>query len=68
VVRFEFTLDDSDAEVLISILNDERVRALDRAVNSTAEGRKDGAKWYQAQADYLEGLKQKVLAGNTRVG
>ncbi len=59
MVRFEFTLDDVDAENLISILNDERVRALEKALDSD---------WYKAHADYLEGLKQKVLVGNTRVG
>jgi hypothetical protein len=59
VVRFEFTLDDVDAENLISILNDERVRALEKALDSD---------WYKAHATYLEDLKQKVLVGNTRVG
>jgi hypothetical protein len=59
VVRFEFTLDDVDAENLISILNDEKCRALEKAFDSD---------WYKAHAAYLEDLKQKVLAGNTRVG
>lgn len=59
MVRFEFTLDDVDAENLISILNDERVRALEKAIDSD---------WYKGHADYLEDLKQKVLVGNTRVG
>jgi hypothetical protein len=59
MIRFEFTLDDVDAENLISILNDERVRALEKALDSD---------WYKAHAAYLEDLKQKVLAGNTRVG
>lgn len=59
MVRFEFTLNDVDAENLISILNDERVRALEKALDSD---------WYKAHATYLEDLKQKVLAGNIRVG
>ncbi len=59
MVRFEFTLDDVDAENLISILNDERVRALEKALDND---------WYKAHATYLEDLKQKVLVGNTRVG
>ncbi len=59
MVRFEFALDDSDAEVLISILNDEKCRALEKALDND---------WYKAHATYLEDLKQKVLAGNTRVG
>ena len=59
MVKFEFTLDDSDAENLIRILNDEKVRSLEKAIDSD---------WYKAHATYLEYLKQKVLAGNTRVG
>ncbi len=59
MVKFEFTLDDVDAENLISILNDEKCRALEKTLDSD---------WYKAHAAYLEDLKQKVLAGNTRVG
>ncbi len=59
MVKFEFTLDEIDAENLIRILNDEKCRALEKAIDNN---------WYKAHATYLEYLKQKVLAGNTRVG
>ncbi len=59
MVKFEFTLDDEDAENLINILNDEKCRALEKAIDSD---------WYKGHATYLEHLKQKILAGNTRVG
>ena len=70
-VKFEFTLNDVDAGNLISILHDERVRALNRArefikpkMTGVDQANFD---WYNGHADYLETLKQKVLAGNTRV-
>ncbi len=71
VVKFEFTLSDQDASNLIDILQNEQVRALDRAREFLA-GRvtrvdQANADWYNGHAEYLEGLKQKVLAGNTRV-
>ncbi len=63
MIRFEFTLDDVDAENLISILNDEKCRALEKVTDCLAQGSKDHANWYKAHSTYLEHLKQKILAG-----
>lgn len=70
-VHFNFTLNDVDASNLISILHDEKVRALAKAQefinpNMTKTDRAN-CDWYNGHAEYLEGLKQRVLAGNTRV-
>ena len=71
-VKFEFTLSDVDASNLIDIINSEKVRALSRAreflVGSVTRVDQANADWYNGHADYLEELKQKVLASNTRVG
>ena len=71
MVKFEFTLDDIDAENLIGILRDERVRTLSKAQkfqsDEMTQADQANAAWYTAHATYLEHLKQKVLAGNTRV-
>lgn len=68
-VKFNFTLNDTDASNLISIIHDAKVAAID-----TAQGHKVGntkvdqmnANWYLAHAEYLEELKQKVLNGVAR--
>lgn len=73
-VEFNFKLNDVDASNLISILHDAQVAAIDKsghfmASYATTRSRVDlaNADWYQGHAEYLEGLKQKVLAGNKRV-
>lgn len=72
MVKFEFTLNDVDASNLISILHDEKLRAIDKSQTfispQMSKADRANADWYLGHADYLEGLKQKVLAGNTRVG
>lgn len=69
-VRFEFTLSDIDASNLIGILHDEKVRTLAKAIEHAGhldEVSQYNVDWYNRHADYLEELKQKVLAGNRRV-
>lgn len=70
-VHFNFTLNDVDASNLIDILHQEQVRALAQAQKFIRPDmtRVDQANcdWYNGHAEYLEGLKQRVLAGNTRV-
>lgn len=70
-VKFEFTLSDIDASNLISILHDEQVRALVRArefiKKDMTQVDQANFDWYNRHADYLQELKEKVLAGNTRV-
>ena len=73
MIKFEFTLNDVDAHNLISILHEEKVRAMIKAEEYDRESTKSktaayNRDWYEGHAEYLEGLKQKVLAGNTRVG
>ena len=71
-VKFEFVLNDVDASNLISILQDEKARALARGMDfikpEMSKADQANLDWYNGHAEYLEGLKQKVLAGNTRVG
>ncbi len=71
MVKFEFTLNDIDASNLISILHDAKVQAIAKGqefitnpMTTTGQANLD---WYRGHAEYLEGLKQKVLAGNKRV-
>ncbi len=71
-VKFEFTLSDIDASNLIDILQNAHVRALDNArkcikLKVSAMDQAD-IDWYNRHADNLKELKQKVLAGNVRVG
>lgn len=74
MIKFEFVLSDIDAGNLIDILNEEQVRARAKATDFLSQSQgsasrvvQANANWYNAHADYLEALKQKVLAGNTRV-
>ncbi len=70
MVKFEFTLRDIDASNLIDILHSEQVRALDKGRtfinNNMTKADRANLDWYNGHADYLEGLKQKVLAGCKR--
>jgi hypothetical protein len=72
-IHFDFTLTDTDAANLISILNDEKVRALDMQCHHMGLYHAGGgnnqvalanAEWYKAHAEYLQTLKEKVLAGH----
>jgi hypothetical protein len=71
MVKFEFTLSDVDAENLIGILHNEQVRCLDRGrgfiKRDMSPSDTANLEWYNAHADYLEGLKKKIAAGSTRV-
>lgn len=71
MVKFEFTLSDVDAENLIGILHDAQLDARYKAQKFIKQkmSRVDQANldWYNAHADYLQALKEKILAGNTRV-
>lgn len=76
MIEFNFKLNDTDASNLISILHDAKVSALDNekeyhTVYASSNRRNKvalaNADWYKGYAEYLEGLKQKVLVGNKRV-
>ena len=70
-VKFEFTLSDIDAANLIAILHEEKVRIMVKAQEfikpQMTKVDQANLDWYNGHADYLEDLKKKVLAGNTRV-
>ena len=70
-VRFEFTLSDIDASNLIAILHEEKVRIMGKAQDfikpQMTKTDRANLDWYNGHAEYLEELKQKVLAGNRRV-
>ena len=76
MIEFNFKLNDVDASNLVSILHDAKVAALDkeneyRAVYASSNRHNKvalaNADWYEGHAKYLEGLKQKVIAGGKRV-
>lgn len=66
-VKFEFTLSDIDATNLMDILHSAKTKALVEAGKCLVNNNQSGANWYNSHADYIEEIKQKVLAGNTRV-
>lgn len=66
-VKFEFVLSDVDATNLMDILQSAKTKALVEAGKCLIMNNQSGANWYNSHADYIEEIKQKVLAGNTRV-
>jgi hypothetical protein len=71
MVRFDFTLNDVDASVLIGILIDEKVRVMNLAQECIKENMsktdQSNFEWYTSQAKYLDELRQKVSAGSKQV-
>jgi N-acetyl-gamma-glutamylphosphate reductase len=65
MVKFEFTLDDTDATNLIDILHEEKARCFDIAADARVN--KDYADWCVLHAEYLENLKKKIINGSSRV-
>ncbi len=64
-VKFEFVLEDADAEALIDILESARLRAFENAMfsgKSLAE-----QVWWKKHSQYLAVLKRQILQGNKRV-
>jgi hypothetical protein len=60
MIKFNFTLDDEDAQFLIDIINKEKNLALSTTLNGNAST----IVWYKQYSEYLDQLKQKILAGN----
>lgn len=68
-IKFNFTLNDTDASNLIDIINGAKIAAMENAQehmvgNSVAD--QANTSWYLGHAEYLEELKQKVLDGVAR--
>lgn len=61
MIKFEFTLSDTDASNLIDIIQEEKVRTLSRAIENP-----ENMIWYKNHADYLENLKQTIVSGSIR--
>jgi hypothetical protein len=61
MVKFEFTLDDQDAENLMDIIQSEKVRVMAMSLDNP-----NNASWYSSHADYIENIKQTILAGSSR--
>lgn len=73
-IEFNFKLNDVDASNLVSILHDAMVSAKERRGEYMAQYDTSKSKvalanadWYEGHSAYLEGLKQKVIAGGKRV-
>lgn len=62
MVKFEFTLNDEDASNLLDIIQSEKIRMLEMALDDELKARAD---WYRSHAEYLVKLKQQILAGAT---
>ena len=76
MIEFNFKLNDVDSSNLVSILHDAKVAAMVneneyRAAYASSNQHNKvalaNADWYKGHAEYLEGLKQKVIAGGKRV-
>jgi hypothetical protein len=59
-VHFDFILSDTDAENLMDFINNEKVRCLERRMESTAQGNKINSDAYLRAAEYVEKLKSKM--------
>jgi hypothetical protein len=70
-IKFEFTLEDSEAEKLVELLNNERQRMINesrKALITGSEGRRQSiSDRYLRRSEYVGYIKKKVLSGNTRV-
>jgi hypothetical protein len=70
-IKFEFTLEDSEAETLVELLNNERQLMINesrKALITGPEGRRQSiSDWYLRRSEYVDYIKKKVLSGNTRV-
>lgn len=63
-VHFEFRLEDTDAETMISILRKEQQ---DTKLLSLREKDPVIAAWFLKHSDYIEGIIKTILDGNKRV-
>lgn len=63
-VRFSFDLEDHESENLVGII---RADCLDNIKKSYSEENPDRAEWHRKRAVYVQGLLEKIVAGNTRV-
>ena len=60
MVYFKFSLSDIDAENLFGIINAEKIRVLDKAIEALCDGKKKEQKAYKKHAKYIDSLKSKI--------
>ena len=65
-VKFEFTLEDADAENLFGCINDCMMMSSNRLRKAIVAKDEQLQKAYRKYVEYLQGLKSKLL--HTRVG
>jgi hypothetical protein len=70
-IKFEFTLEDSEAETLVELLNNERQRMINESrkalITGPEERRQSISDRCLRRSEYVDYIKKKVLSGNTRV-
>ena len=71
MIKFEFTLSDIDAQNLIDCINTAKVTAMETSASFIKESMTNvdetNMHWYKDHAEYLDGLKQQVTHGSTRI-
>lgn len=71
MIKFEFTLSDVDASNLLDIIHSAKCKALHDAMEfikpSMTKVDQANVDWYNGHAEYLDGLKDKILDGHKRV-
>ena len=73
MIKFEFILDDFEAERFIDLFNDEREDINDRIVDlkfiePKTESNIGELEWSEKHLEWLMSIKKKVLDGQTRIG
>ena len=70
-IKFEFTLEDTEAETLISLLNNESLRMFNESrkalITEPEEKRQAISDWCMSHSRYIESIKEKMLASQLRV-
>lgn len=70
-IKFEFTLEDAEAETLVELLNNERQRMINESRKALSTGpeekRQAISDWCLNHGAYLDKIKKKVLSGQTRI-
>ena len=67
MVKFEFTVTDTDAENIGNILQGAYIAALGDVIKSTAANDAVTASWFEHHAEYIKSLKEKVMSSTVQV-
>ncbi|MHC4776952.1 MAG: hypothetical protein ACYTFG_00095 [Planctomycetota bacterium] len=66
MTHFSFTLNQTEAELLLDAIQDKVAEALEVRADAIAEGNEGKQKWADGHGELLRGLKEKVKEGMTR--